>query len=187
MREQGAKVGQFGGTRCNLSVVVHDFKERLAWSEQASDEPFWEAVYRKAFPDMIALAPCPGDTQSQRMGIDRIVHLASGKTLKIDEKKRSKEYDDVLLEYVANDVTLAPGWIEKDLLIDYLAYAFMPTRRCLLLPWELLRRCWRVQRKAWLEKYQIIEAPNRSYKTLSVAVPTKVLKESIGQATLVQV
>jgi hypothetical protein len=98
--------------------MIHDFKERLEFSESASGEPFWDAIYRKAFPGMVSHMPCPGDTQSQRLGIDRLILLSSGRVLAIDEKKREQDYNDILLEYLSNDSTGAPGWIEKELQID---------------------------------------------------------------------
>lgn len=163
--------------------MIHDFRERLAWSEAGGDEPFWRAVYAKAFPDMVNCMPCPGDTVSQRMGIDRVVLLSSGKTISIDEKKRARTYDDILLEYVANDVTGAPGWIEKPLAIDYLAYAFMPTQECFLFPWDLLQRAWLQYKPAWLATYGTRRAPNRGYGTLNVPVPRRVLRAAVARAS----
>jgi hypothetical protein len=165
--------------------LVHDFHERLAYSEAGSHEPFWDAVYRKAFPNLVSHTPCPGDFASQRMGIDRVIVLSSGDILKIDEKKRERQYEDVLLEYLANDMSGAPGWIEKDLAIDYLAYAFMPTRKCLLLPWLTLRRVWAGYGKRWLNTHPIIKAQNKNYKTLSVAVPIAELQSAVSKAMLV--
>ena len=78
--------------------MIHNFDDDLAFSEVASFEAFWDAVYRKAFPNMVSHMPCPGDFASQRMGIDRIILLSNGKTLAIDEKKRREVYDDVLLD-----------------------------------------------------------------------------------------
>lgn len=167
-------------------LMVHDFRERLAFSEVASDEPFWFEVYKKAFPNMVNFMPCPGDTVSQRQGIDRVILLASGRMLKIDEKKREKEYPDILLEYLSVDTTGAPGWIEKDLPIDYLAYAFMPTRRVYLFPWDMLRRTWINMKVDWLSKYPKIEAQNNGYKTHSIAIPTKDLLIAIKNASIIQ-
>ena len=116
------------------------------------NEEFWSAIYNKAFPNLVNMMACPGDYASQRMGIDRVLLLSNGKVLKIDEKKREKEYNDILLEYLSNDQTNAPGWIEKDLAIDYLAYAFIQSRRCYLFPWAILRRAWMDNRQDWKQK-----------------------------------
>lgn len=170
-----------------IATPVHVFKERLARSEAQGDEPFWNAVYSKAFYNLVNHMTCTGDTQSQRQGIDRILHLAGGQTLYIDEKKRDKDYPDILLEYISVDTTGAPGWIEKDLNIDYLAYAFMPSKRCYLLPWLQLRRAWIKFGPKWKAKYPKVEAQNPGYKTISVAVPIEVLQTAISVAAIIDV
>lgn len=166
---------------------VHDFKERLAFSEAASEEPFWEAVYRKAFPSVQVIAPVHADCELQRKGVDRVLTLDNGRTLYVDEKKRSGEWDDVLLEYVSNDSTGAPGWIAKPLMIDYLAYAFMPTRRCLLLPWYPLQRAWLLHKEQWLGQYRAVHAQNPGYRTLCLPVPIPVLMKAVVRALAVEV
>ena len=89
---------------------MHDFKAQLEYSEQASCEPFWGKIYHKAFPSLVNHMPCAGDTKSQRMGIDRSIFLSNGKTLYIDEKKRRKIRNDILLEYISEDTTNAPAF-----------------------------------------------------------------------------
>lgn len=167
--------------------MIHDFRERLAWSEQASTEPFWDAVYRKAFPNLVNHMPCLGDTASQRQGIDRVIHLSNGKTLYVDEKKRDRVYDDFFLEYVSVDRTRAPGWMEKDLSIDYLAYAFMPTRRCYLLPWLMLRRAWLAHKELWMDTYQHKPGENDGYVTWGVCVPIRVVQSAVRSAWIIDV
>jgi len=167
-------------------LATHDFQGQLAFSEKASDEPFWDKVYRKAFPSMVNHMLASGDVKSQRMGIDRVVLLSSGKTLYIDEKKRKEVYDDILLEHISVDTTGSPGWMDKDLAIDYLAYAFMPTRKVYLFPWDMLRRAWLHYRREWIGKYPEIIANNGSYKTVSVAVPIGVLRSAVSNATVIE-
>ena len=166
---------------------IHNFDERLQWSEAQSDEPFWDAVYRKAFPNLVNHMLGSGDTESQRKGIDRVILLANGKTLYVDEKKRGKMYDDILLEFLSVDTTGAVGWIEKDLQIDYLAYAFMPNRCVYLFDWQMLRRAWIENGESWKQKYKIIKAQNKNYTTHSVAVPIKTLLVSLVKATIIEV
>lgn len=165
---------------------VHDFKQQLAYSAKSSTEPFWDAIYKKAFPSMVAHVRCEGDFQSQRRGVDRLIYLSSDRVLRIDEKKRTGNWPDILLEYISIDTSGSPGWIEKELSIDYLAYAFMPTQRVYLLPWLLLQRSWVQFGTEWKQKYKTITAQNKGYKTLSVAVPTKIVLSAIAQATIIQ-
>ena len=157
----------------------------MAWSEEAGDEPFWDRIYKKAFPNLVNHMQTSGDTVSQRMGIDRVIMLANGHTLKIDEKKREQDWPDILLEFLSNDVTGAPGWMEKELAIDYLAYAFMPSQRVYLLPWPILRRVWLARRDKWLVQYDIKKAKNMGYQTHSVAVPIDVLMNTVTKAMVV--
>ena len=170
-----------------MSAVTHDFRERLAFSESASAEPFWDAVYRKAFPSLVNHMQTTGATTSQRMGIDRVLHLSNGQTITVDEKKREREYSDILLEYISNDKTGAPGWIEKDLAIDYLAYAFMPTQRCYLYPWHMLRRAWIHFSPEWKQLYRPVAAQNAGYTTWSLPVPIPILRSAVGRAMIIDV
>lgn len=165
----------------------HDFVERLAYSERASHEPFWDAVYRKAFHNMVNHMPCPGDAASQRMGIDRLVFLANGKTVAIDEKKREGVYGDIYLEYISVDTNNTPGWIEKDLAIDYLAYAFMPIQRVYLFPWDVLRRAWLRFGNRWKAVYACRSAQNNGYKTWGVCVPISVVQSAVRTAAIIDV
>lgn len=167
-------------------MTVHNFIEQLEYSETASDEKFWSAVYVKAFPNMVAHTLCSGDTKSQRMGIDRAIILANGKTLYIDEKKRKKVYNDILLEFESVSTTGAPGWIEKDLMIDYLAYAFMPTQKVYLYPWPFLRRAWIHYKDVWMKEYEVKEAKNEGYITKSLAVPISTINKAVSTAMIIQ-
>lgn len=174
-----------GGTI--MTLKPHDFQAKLLYSQTASDELFWDAVYRKAFPDLVNHMVCAGDTISQRMGIDRVIHLSNGRNLRIDEKKRDKVYPDILLEIVSNDRTGAPGWIEKSLYIDYLAYAFMPTRKVYLFDWLMLRRAWGFYGEQWKKQYRRLTAQNPNYKTISIAVPIGVLQKAVQTAAVIDV
>lgn len=171
---------------------VHDFNQQLAYSN--TEDAFWEAVYRQHFPNLVSLMACPGDHASQRMGIDRVLLLANGQLLRIDEKKRRGAYEDVALEYISVDRTKAPGWIEKDLFIDYLAYAIMPLRRVYMLPWPQLRAAWLRNRQTWLEwgkerknGLRLNEAQNKGYKSLFVCVPYPILMRAMQEHGLCQV
>lgn len=165
---------------------VHDFKERNAWSLSVSDEPFWNAVYKKAFPGLIH-TELNTDLVRQKQGIDRVLYLGNGNVLYIDEKKRGKVYPDILLEYISVDSTGAPGWIEKDLTMDYLAYAFVPAKLCYLFPWPMLRRAWLQYRNSWKQAYKPVIARNATYSTYSLPVPLAVLQKAVSTASVIDV
>jgi len=167
-------------------VKVNNFNEDLKFSEQAGHEDFWQVIYKKAFPDIVFAQICTGKCAGQYLGIDRVIQLKSGKTLYIDEKKRRTEYNDIALEFISNDQTNTRGWIEKDLLIDYLAYAFISSKRCYLFPWHLLIRAWNHYKADWHKKYRLIEAQNPGYKTLSRAIPINILLSSVRNASIIE-
>lgn len=164
-----------------------DFAADLAWSEAAEDEPFVEALVRAAFPSMVSFGKSPGNTAAQRMGIDRWVNLRNGQTLRIDFKLRRQDWPDVLLEYESSPGR--PGWIRKDLPIDFLLIGFLPTRRGLLLPWLHLRaaferhgRNWYVSARDGTDGFRLVYAVNPGYVTRSIAVPTAVLLDAVRDA-----
>lgn len=165
---------------------MYDFHERLSWSLAGAHEPFWQAVYKKAFPNLSHTELCD-DLAKQKQGVDRVLYLANGNVLYVDEKKRERDYPDILLEYVSADTYRTPGWMEKDLAMDYLAYAFMPSQRCYLFPWPILRRAWLLNKQAWIGSYKTVRGENRGYTTLSVAIPKLVLRQAVSQAAIIDV
>lgn len=166
-------------------MKVHDFKHSLELSQSYADAPWWFEVYREAFPDLRAAVNVRDDGWAQRGGIDRVLTLASGKTLNVDEKVREENWPDILLEYWSDEARKSPGWVAKDLACDFIAYAFVPSQTCHLLPFQTLRRAWRLNCKRWVADYKRIEARNSGYVTVSVAVPTKVLLSALSDAMTV--
>lgn len=174
-------------------MTVHDFKESLAKSHAEQDAPYWAVVYRKAFGDRLqAIQNVRNDGWAQRGGIDRLLMLADGTTLKVDEKVRYKDYPDILLEMWSDRDRRTPGWAVKDLTCDFIAYAFKPSQTCYLLPYQLLRRAVKEQGSAWwalavAEKdgFYRKEAKNPGYVTVSMAVPTEILLAAICDAMII--
>ena len=172
--------------------MTNDFETDLQWSHSLSDEPWWEAVYREAFVDFAGMRSVKQDGWAQRAGIDRQVFLTGGKILQIDEKARRSDWPDIILEYYSNEQQEKPGWIAKSLGIDYLAYAFVPSRRCYLLPFPTLRRAWKLNRREWYAHalvcengFRVVRAKNRGYVTVSLAVPIPVLLQAVSDTMLV--
>lgn len=161
---------------------LHNFAERLEFSHNQSDQPFWFEVYKKAFPGLLAAVNVRNDGWAQRGGIDRVLTLDSGRTVRIDEKVRERDYPDFCLEYFSDYGRKTPGWVCKDLACEYIAYAFLPSKICYLLPHLDLRRAWQRNRMEWVAKYPKIEAQNNGYVTVSVGVPINVVLASICDA-----
>lgn len=151
--------------------AVHSFADSLAKSNTYADAPWWAEVYRKAFPGFDVMQCMRSDGWAQRAGIDRRIHLNSGKTIEVDEKVRERDWPDFLLERWSDEGRRTPGWIQKDLRCDFIAYAFVPSRVCHLLPFPLLRRAWTKHGRAWAQRHETVRARNNGYVTASVAVP----------------
>lgn len=166
-----------GETRCKMTV--HNFKQSMANAEREKYDPFWIDVYNEYFPNVAHVSSTIGNVVLQKQGVDRVVFLENGREYRIDEKLRFESYPDFCLEYWSSVEAQVPGWMEKPMAIEYLCYAFLPTKTCYVLPWMELQRVWANAKREWIEKYRPIYAKNRSvydgkiYTTKSVAVPIK--------------
>jgi len=174
---------------------INNFQDDLDFSNKAGTEVFWQEVYKVAFPDMLLCIANPEKSQSQFLGVDRVIHMKSGKTIYIDEKKRREDSADILLEYKSNSNKKEnDGWMNKQLLIDYLAYAFMPSKTVHIFNWLALRKAWLTNGAAWLRLanskenngFWHIAAKNPGYKTYSVAVPTATLLNAVSETMTIK-
>jgi len=166
---------------------MNNFNEDLQYSFDKRDKPFWYKFYKKAFPTLMKLWNTEMNDKFQRMGIDTVVKLSNGKLIYIDEKKRREDYGDMLLERISNNVTNTPGWMEKDLSLDYIAYAVIPTETVYLYPWDLLKLAWNENKEQWIQIYPRIPAENEGYTTISVAVPFDVLNKAVTSVSIIKV
>lgn len=146
-----------------------------------SQKEFWDNVYRKKFPDALDIFYLKdSNSQAQSLGIDTIIVLRSGAILKIEEKMRRVEYADILLEFESGTHT---GWMEKEYLCDYLAYAF--PSKVYFFPYADLKQIWRKKKNAWKKKFKVVEARNIGYTTKSIAVPFDFLIEEMAKNNLI--
>lgn len=154
----------------------------MKFARECSRLPFWEVVLRRAFPDYLTSVLIEDDGWGQRAGIDRIVILKSGREIYIDEKVRDEDWQDFFLETLSDVARETPGWIEKAQACDYIAYVFLPSRRCYLLPFYELRRAWWKHRVEWEARYKTKRAPNKGWETEGVPVPIPVVLDAIRKA-----
>lgn len=165
--------------------MIHNFADSLQASHDAEDLPIWEQVYRIAFPTMQIMVNHRQDGDHQRMGIDRSIILKNSKQITVDEKVRFKPYADILLEVWSDKEKKKPGWVAKDLLCDYIAYAVAPLGICYLLPVPQLRLAWqRNGSKWWANNFKPV-ADNGGWKTESVCVPAEELMREISKALII--
>lgn len=165
--------------------VVHDFNESLAKSQAQADAEWWLDVYRLAFPSLAASVNVRDDGWAQRGGIDRVLTLSTGRTITVDEKVREKDWPDILLERWSDERREKPGWIQKPLACDFIAYAFVPSATCYLFPTQTLQRAWRLHGREWIDSHPTIRAQNNGYVTASVAVPRRILLQAVMEAMAV--
>lgn len=175
-----------------MTVAVHDFRKSLEKSAAYVDADWWPIVYRRAFPTLSAYSSVRQDGWAQRAGIDRILTLACGRVIRIDEKIRDKDYGDILLEYWSDRDRQIHGWILKPLACDFIAYAVAPTKICYLFDTVLLQRAWKQNAAQWDaamkggdRRFKKCEAVNKGYVTVSLAVPLDVLLTAIQSASII--
>lgn len=169
--------------------MIHNFNESNAKSQDAKLSIFWDNVYREFFGESINISKTIQDRDLQLMGVDRVVTLTNNKNYLIDEKIRFSEYPDILLEHTSCLEKQTKGWINKDLAIDYIMYAFYNSQKCYVLDYQSLKRTWRYYGNKWISKYPEIKARTARtggfYTTLSVAVPTNILMETLSRSALI--
>jgi hypothetical protein len=165
---------------------VHSFTDALEFSQSLEDAPWWFDVYRKAFPGVISATSVRKDGWAQRGGIDRVITLESGRIINIDEKVRKEVWPDILLERWSDEIAKVPGWIQKNLACEFIAYAFVPNSTCYLLPTLTLQRAWRLNGRAWISEYGERRSQSseygRTWTTVSTPVPINVLFEAVADA-----
>ena len=161
---------------------IHRFADSLRLSESFSEAPWWTDLYRKAFPSLVSAVSVRDDGWAQRGGIDRVITLACGRVFTVDEKVRTNDWPDILLERWSDEQRATPGWIQKPLACDFIAYAFAPSRRCYLLPVAPLQRAWRMNGRHWIDLYGERRALNPGYRTSNVPVPIETLMGAIAAA-----
>jgi hypothetical protein len=181
-------------------VTVHNFESSLRRSHSYADAPWWNEVYDNLFPGCM-VQDMRTDGWWQRAGIDRRLHLLNGTSVSVDEKVREEDWPDFALEafwdWRGSAEGSADGWMQlaanNQLACDYLAYAFVPSQTCYLLPMRELARAWTIHRREWWnlakEKargFRFADAKNsgrggRGYVTRSVCVPRNIVFGAITE------
>lgn len=171
--------------------MIHTFADSIDKSNSDRAHQYWTAAYRSLLGDQLSGTIWVTDTDQQRRGVDRLLVLMNGRVIGVEEKLRSKIYTrpgdplDILLEYLHSDGL--PGWIDKPLAAEYLAYSWEPTREVYLLPTLLLQLAWEKNKSDWHGKAGLSEdgfrythttnsVNGRSYVTHCLAVPLKILQ-----------
>jgi hypothetical protein len=163
---------------------VHQFRDSHDVSAEYGPD-WWIPIYRQVFPTLMSAVAIEQDGWAQRAGIDRLLTLACGRTFTVDEKIRTQDWPDVLLERWSDEARQSPGWVQKPLACDFIAYAYAPAATCVLLPVPSLQRAWRQHGRQWIGLYGTRRAANQGYTSVSVPVPRGVLMQAIVEAMFV--
>lgn len=154
------------------------FQERLAASTTAEgDERVSEILmgYFGAPPDF-SLTFAPRETPFSH---DCEV-VAWGESFTFEDKRRSRDYGDELLEDVSSTASGRAGWTWRAGEADYVLHLY--PQRWEILPGPALEQAWRTNRDDWVAAYGHKRARNRRYDTLSVPVPTSTLRAALAEA-----
>jgi len=160
--------------------MIHDFQTDLEYSLKASENTMFHRFYFRVFPHLLRVETVR-DELLQKQGVDKILHFEGHKTILIDEKKRRKDYGDILLEEYSDYDRRKPGWLSKDKHTDYIVYAIMPSQKVYLLPFLILQLVWIKHYKDWKEKYNRVYSLNRTYRTSNLPIPTDVLLQAMKE------
>ena len=153
---------------------MRNFYDDLREEREFSQSLIWERIYHQLFPNLTEIIR-ENDILSQRMGIDRWVILKDGTKLTIEEKYRSKYYNDLAVEVWSNEEQQSPGWCRKPLVCDYILYLFKSHGIFYLIDFPVLHAVTCEHWGTWLSEYKQIRTLNKgryqNYTTVSVAVP----------------
>ena len=168
------KNGQHGEAGCNC------FQDDLQYSLTNNDDKTVNEFYYKHFPflDKIEFV---ADITTQKQGIDKVLHFHGGSTINIDEKKRRKNYGDILLEEYSIWESKTAGWLGRSKHTDYITYIILSDNIIYLLPFKLLHMAWVKNYKSWLKKYGRKFTKNPTYTTSNIAVPKDVVFNAINK------
>lgn len=174
-------------------MKIHNFQDSLKASYSDEDEEIWQKVYENYFGDQIlSMNSVREDGWAQRAGIDRIIVLKCGRTIRVDEKMRAVDYGDIAIEAFSDYRKKIPGWGHrlKKLAVDFIGYAIRPAKICYLIPYLPFRKAIENNRNWYSEKNKIY-ARNAGhggyfYETESFCITPEELFNAINEAQLIR-
>lgn len=159
-------------------MIEHNFTEsdRRAAKHQSAD--WYLKIISMIWPGS-TITPIAGKDPRNAKGVDVIVETPSGRKITIDNKFRAGLWSDFALEYISDEARQTKGWMEKELICDYIGYWFVAIEKGYLISHPSLMPVWQKHRDTWIASKKIIKAENRDgarkWTTLSVAIPIQTL------------
>ena len=158
---------------------MNNFITDLEYSLEERENRLFDKFYYRAFKGLMHIK-LVSDLGQQREGIDKVLHFSNGKQLLIDEKKRRKDYGDILLEEWSIVEQKKKGWVgDSKKKTDYIVYAIMPSQKVYLFPYLLLQAAWRKHYLEWKKNYRTQIAKNIGYNTSFLCIPPPILISAI--------
>lgn len=161
---------------------MNDFKKQLAYSLDVTRNEDFDRFYFEAFPRLQRVEHISFEEQPelQLQGIDKKLHFKNGYITTVDEKVRTKAYEDIFLEILSNRERKKPGALFT-IKADYMTYFIEPTGKAYLIPMLPLRMAWENNYKVWRKEYPYRIAKNTNYTTMGIAIPTDTLFKAINK------
>ncbi len=157
------------------------FQSDLEYSLNERENEIFDKFYYRIFKNLKEIK-IVNDINMQKDGIDKILIFENGKELLIDEKKRRKDYGDILLEEWSDFEKKKVGWLgDSNKETDYIVYAIMPSKKVFLFPFKLLQMAWINNYKKWRLIYKRRFAQNIGYRTSNLEIPTNIVMDAIKQ------
>jgi len=158
-------------------MKLHSYQrsKRIEMSAQTR----FDIIYKDCFANLVNIKRIE-ERHLQLKGHDVHLLLKDDKKLIIDEKARTEDYGDILIEYLSNKQTGRKGWIYENE-SDYIAYLF-PNNGCYFLKTKEIRE-WVENKQSEFWKFKDLPVDNKDkrrgiiYTTVSKLIPLKLLKE----------
>ena len=154
--------------------MMHDFTQSLEREWGLTGAPTAELFYcEQVWPGQVERFEQVFDIGQQRRGVDRLVCLKDGQTLRVEEKYHLSEWLNLPLELVSNDKTGTPGWaVDPRKETDILVYFAVRRGWAVVIPYPRLREVALEWRDRLLTARALKSARNRGgYNTLFWPAP----------------
>jgi hypothetical protein len=156
-----------------MNLKINEFNTDL---EYAAKDSLFTNFYSNFFTG-IKTIKFVEDLETQKKGIDKIITFNNGHIITIDEKKRRKDYNDILIEIYKNKGLKRKGWLYYTE-ADFIAYGMEDTKRVFLINTLRLQELYYMNEEKWLS-YKPLYSYNPGYVTENRAISIKELKYCI--------
>ena len=162
--------------------MIHSFTANLAASQ--TKEGALDKIYKAYFKNVSGVNRIRrvDDMGQQRAGIDSIITLNSGVTLKTQEKWRFRPFtNDFLIEYCSvyqNGECKSPGWIYS-IAAAYIFTVYEPSELVKVYPVIHLKIARSNKKNKWFESFRHVKEDTATYVTKSVIVHTSTLEDKL--------